>query len=98
PAATAFLPYTTLFRSKLLEAMQRATEAYGVVLEQEIAAYDAVADYRRAVWTAELPGDAALTPERREVIATLLRRSELADRDAQRSEEHTSELQSRENL
>lgn len=69
---------------KLLEAMQRATEAYGIVLEQEIAAYDAVADYRRAVWTAELPGDAALTPERREVIATLLRRSEQADREAQR--------------
>lgn len=69
---------------KLLEAMQRATEAYGIVLEQEIAAYDALADYRRAVWAAELPGDAALTPERREVIATLLRRSELADREAQR--------------
>ncbi len=69
---------------KLLEAMQRATEAYGIVLEQEIAAYDAVADYGRAVWAAELPGDAALTPERREVIATLLRRSELADREAQR--------------
>ena len=69
---------------KLLEAMQRATEAYGIVLEQEIAAYDALADYRRAVWAAELPGDAALTPERREVIATLLRRSELSDREAQR--------------
>ena len=64
--------------------MQHATEAYGIVLEQEIAAYNAVAYYRRAVWMAELPGDAALTPERREVIATLLRRFELADREAQR--------------
>lgn len=55
------------------------------MLEQEIAAYDAVADYRRAVWVAELPGDAAaLTPERREVIATLLRRSEKTARKAQR--------------
>ena len=69
---------------KLLEAMQRATDAYGIMLEQEIAAYDALADYRRAVWAAELPGDAALTPERREVIAILLLRSELADREAQR--------------
>ena len=69
---------------KLLEAMQRATEAYGIVLEQEIAAYDALADYRRAQWMAELPGDVALTPERREVIATLLLRSEREDREAQR--------------
>src|SRR5690606_18330647 len=80
---------------KLLEAMQRATEAYGIVLEQEIASYGALADYRRAVWTAGLPGDAALTPERREVIATLLRRSELADREAQRQAHKTQQAAAR---
>ena len=68
---------------KLLEAMQLATEAYGIVLEQEIQSYELVADYRQAQWSAELSGDAALTPERRETIATLLRRSELADKEAQ---------------
>ena len=68
---------------KLLEAMQLATEAYGIVLEQEMQSYDVVADYRQAQWSAELPGDAALTPERRGTIATLLRRSELADKAAQ---------------
>lgn len=68
---------------KLLEAMQRATEAYGIVLEQEIQSYEVVADYRQAQWSAELPGDTALTPERRETIATLLRRSERTDKAAQ---------------
>src|SRR5690606_8880777 len=42
------------------------------------------ADYRRAQWTSELPGDDALTPERRETITTLLRRSEVADTEAQK--------------
>lgn len=69
---------------KLLEAMQLATEVYGIVPEQEIALYDPAADHRRAQWTAEPLGDAVLTPERREGIATLLRRSELVDREAQR--------------
>lgn len=69
---------------KLLEAMHLATEAYGIVLEQEQQAYDAVADYRIAQWTSELPGDPVLTPERRETIVTLLRRSQLADRAAQK--------------
>lgn len=68
---------------KLLEAMQFATRAYGIVLEQEIQSYELVADYRQAQWSAKLPGDTALTPERREVIATLLRRSALADTSAQ---------------
>lgn len=68
---------------KLLEAMQCATEAYGIVLEQEIQSYELVSDYRQAQWSAELPGDTALTPERRETIATLLRRSELTDKSAQ---------------
>lgn len=68
---------------KLLEAMQLATEVYGVVLEQEIQSYELVADYRQAQWSAELPGDGALTPERRETIATLLRRSSLADKATQ---------------
>ena len=68
---------------KLLEAMQLATQAYGIVLEQEIQSSQLVADYRQAQWSAELPGDAALTPERRETIAMLLRRAALADRSAQ---------------
>lgn len=68
---------------KLLEAMQLATQAYGIVLQQEIQSYDLVTDYRQAQWSAKLPGDAGLTPERREVIATLLRRSALADTSAQ---------------
>ena len=68
---------------KLLEAMQLATQAYGIVLEQEIQSYELVADYRQAQWSAELPGDAALTPERRETIATLLQRSEREDKAAQ---------------
>ena len=68
---------------KLLEAMQLATEAYGIVLEQEIQSHELVADYRQAQWSAELPGDAAITPERRETIATLLQRSERADKAAQ---------------
>ena len=68
---------------KLLEAMQLATQAYGIVLEQEIQSYELVADYRQAQWSAKLPGDTALTPERREVIATLLHRSALADTSAQ---------------
>ena len=69
---------------KLLEAMQRATEAYGIVLEQEIQSSELVADYRQAQWSAELPGDAALTPARRETIAVLLRRSEREDQAAQK--------------
>lgn len=68
---------------KLLEAMQLATQAYGIVLQQEIQSYELVTDYRQAQWSAKLPGDAGLTPERREVIATLLRRSALADTSAQ---------------
>lgn len=68
---------------KLLEAMQLATETYGIVLEQEIQSHELMADYRQAQWSAELPGDTALTPERRETIAMLLRRSELADKSAQ---------------
>lgn len=68
---------------KLLEAMQLATQAYGIVLEQEIQSYELVADYRQAQWSAKLPGDVGLTLERREVIATLLRRSTLADTTAQ---------------
>ena len=68
---------------KLLEAMQLATEAYGIVLEQEIQSSELVADYRQAQWSAELPGDAALTPERRETIATLLQRSERENKAAQ---------------
>jgi hypothetical protein len=69
---------------KLLEAMQLATEAYGIVLEHEQQAYEAVTDYRIAQWTSELPGDTALTPERRETIVTLLRRSGVAERAAQK--------------
>src|SRR5690606_33863175 len=80
---------------KLLEAMQRATEAYGIVLDQEIASYDALADYRRAVWTPELPGDAALTLERREVIVTVLDRSELADREARAQARRTQRAAAR---
>jgi hypothetical protein len=68
---------------KLLEAMQLATKAYGVVLEQEIQSYEAVSDYRQAQWSAELPGEAVLTPERRETIATLLQRSEREDKAEQ---------------
>lgn len=68
---------------KLLEAMQLATQTYGIVQEQEIQSYDLVADYRQAQWSAALPGDVGLTPERREVISTVLRRSTLADRAAQ---------------
>ena len=68
---------------KLLEAMQLATQAYGIVLEQEIQSYELVADYRQAQWSAKLPGDVGLTPERREVIATVLRRSTQADHATQ---------------
>lgn len=68
---------------KLLEAMQLATQAYGIVLEQEVQSYELVADYRQAQWSAKLPGDAGLTPERREVIATVLRRSTQVDLAAQ---------------
>lgn len=68
---------------KLLEAMQLATQAYGIVLQQEIQSHELVTDYRQAQWSAKLPGDTGLTPERREVIATLLRRSALADTSAQ---------------
>lgn len=67
---------------KLLEAMQKATEAYGIVLTQEIQSHELVADYRQAQWAAELPGDAALTPARRETLAVLLRRSERDDEAA----------------
>lgn len=68
---------------KLLEAMELATQAYGIVLEQEIQSYEAIAEYREAQWSATLPSDAVLTPERREVISTLLRRSISADKHAQ---------------
>lgn len=68
---------------KLLEAMQLATQAYGIVLQQEIQSYELIADYRQAQWAAKQPGDANLTPERREVIATLLRRSAVSDIAAQ---------------
>ncbi|UHH09239.1 hypothetical protein LU699_13165 [Luteimonas fraxinea] len=64
---------------KLLEAMQRATTAYGAVLDQEVASYELISDYRAAQWSARLPGDSALTPERREVIDALLRRSARVD-------------------
>ena len=63
--------------------MQLATQAYGIVLEQEIQSYELVADYRQAQWSAKLPGDVRLTPERREVIATVLRRSTQVDIAAQ---------------
>lgn len=68
---------------KLLEAMELATAAYGIVLAQEAERYDAGSDIREAVWTAELKGDGALTGPRREAIVTLLRRSARADKDAQ---------------
>lgn len=68
---------------KLLEAMQLSTQAYGIVLQQEIQSYELVTDYRHAQWSAKLPGDVGLTPERREVIATVLRRSSQADLAAQ---------------
>jgi len=64
---------------KLLEAMQRAATAYGLVLDQEIASYDVISNYRAAQWSARLPGDNAITPERREVIDALLRRSARSD-------------------
>lgn len=68
---------------KLLEAMQVATQTYGFVLEQEAATSAAVAAYREAHWDAPMPGDINLTPGRREVVATLLRRSNLAQETAQ---------------
>ena len=70
---------------KLLEAMQLATKAYGIVLDQEQQAREAVADYRRAQWSATsgLPAGSELTPERRATIVMLLRRAELQDQAAQ---------------
>lgn len=74
---------------KLLEAMQRATTTYGTVLDQEIASYELISDYRAAQWAAKLPGDNSLTSERREVIDALLRRSARADLADQREARRT---------
>lgn len=68
---------------KLLEAMQVATAAYGVAFRDEAnntAGFDRA---RAAAWQFKLPGDSEVTPERREVVATLLRRSTTAERAAQ---------------
>jgi hypothetical protein len=68
---------------KLLEAMQIATAAYGVAFRDETnntAGFDRA---RAAAWQFKLPGDSEVTPERREVVATLLRRSTTAERAAQ---------------
>jgi len=68
---------------RLLEAMQVATAAYGFTFMEEAnntAAFDRV---REAAWRSKLAGGTEVTPERREVITTLLRRSSTADRAAQ---------------
>lgn len=70
---------------KLLEAMEFATMAYGVVLEQEAKSSRAVAEYRDIPWAAEMKGDVNLTAERREVLTALIRKSrvsEVAEQDA----------------
>lgn len=69
----------------LLEAMQIATDSYGIVLEQETASSLAIAEYRELQWQAPLSADVSVTPGRREVIATLLRRSAVAEAAAQAS-------------
>jgi hypothetical protein len=68
---------------KLLEAMQLATEAYGIVFSQEQQSAEAVADFRETAWTDKSAGGAALTADQREVVATLLRRSSTAETAAQ---------------
>lgn len=68
---------------RLLEAMQVATAAYGFTFMEEAnntASFDSA---RAAAWKFKLPGDSEVTPERREVITTLLRRSVTAERSAQ---------------
>lgn len=68
---------------KLLEAMELATQAYGIVLRDEAASYDARSELREAAWTAELKGDSELTPARRDAVVTLLRRTARIDKAAQ---------------
>lgn len=64
---------------KLLEAMEFATQVYGVVLEQEAESSNTVVMFREAPWKEEMEGDINLTPERREVVAALLRKSSVAE-------------------
>lgn len=68
---------------KLLEAMELATEAYGIVLRDEAENYDTQSELREAAWTAELKGDSELTPARRDAVVTLLRRTARIDKAAQ---------------
>lgn len=68
---------------KLLEAMELATEAYGIVLRDEAKNYDTQSELREAAWTAELKGDSELTPARRDAVVTLLRRTARIDKAAQ---------------
>lgn len=83
--ARAFVVENGADMDKLLEAMQLATEAYGIVLDQEQQAREAVADYRRAQWSSAsgLSAGSELTPERRATIVMLLRRAELQDQAAE---------------
>jgi len=68
---------------KLLEAMELATQAYGIVLRDEANSYDARSELREAAWMAELKGDSELTPARRDAVVTLLRRTARIDKAAQ---------------
>src|SRR5690606_40109351 len=97
PCSTLF-PYTTLFRSVLSHYVEERyaadliasdTKGFGYLLKDRVADVPAFLDAVEVVGG----GGTVLDPE---VVSQILVRSHR--RSALRSEEHTSELQSRENL
>src|SRR5207302_11003496 len=91
PPRAALLPYTTLFRSTLREPL------HADAVERQIARYDAEDAAKVSRLVRANAGTNAVVDQivslYGEIIAENMRRGE-----PNRSEEHTSELQSRENL
>src|SRR5207302_9740335 len=90
---STLLPYTTLFRSSLLSArrIRQPIDSEGDIRN----AFDAITYNKGAAVIGMFEEWAGAEPFRKGVKRYL---TEHADGNATRSEEHTSELQSRENL
>src|SRR3712207_8099033 len=88
PPRSTLLPYTTLFRSVVLA--ERGVEAEATEAQPAVRAERVVVPGREEA--------EKLPPRRREALAQRIDRGHLGRRERLRSEEHTSELQSRQYL
>src|SRR5690606_39760532 len=91
PPSSTLLPYTTLFRSVLVQ------EAHRALVQVQRALDPAAAGLAHAAPVLERVADQLLGRDRGDGLVPVLHRHRV-QRDVDRSEEHTSELQSRENL